>query len=232
MALGLSAALAALGDDATTNPQPMTSQVFVWKAGLANLKEIHLGQLAEDRSTNSDVQSFARRMIHDHTRANERLDKIAQREDLTVPPTNSFYIDTNSVAGSMTAWTNEWDMSSAGPGSQNMKGAEELMMDLHSPTNVDRMSVQYLQSLPEPQFDLAYANQMVEDHAKAIATFESATNNLEDRALKKYADKTLPMLQEHYRLAQDLQNKLNGTQSANGYNNQESVPERKTGSGL
>ena len=208
--LGLATAVAAFGDDNSANPQPITSQAFVWGAGLGGMKEIQLGHLAEQKSTNTEVMAFAKRMVRDHSKLNEKLEKIAEQEGLYFPPTNTFSLQ----AASLNQWTNLWDQSSAGPGSENMKGAEELMVELHSPTNTDWLSIQTLEGLQGPQFDIAYANQMVVDHTKAIDTFELATN-LPDKALQKFAEKTLPTLREHYRMAQDLQSRLNGTQSTN-----------------
>jgi putative membrane protein len=49
-------------------------------------------------------------------------------------------------------------------------------------------------------FDVWYARQMVTEHRKAVAAFESATKSA-DAELAAYATKTLPALQEHLQAA-------------------------------
>ena len=54
----------------------------------------------------------------------------------------------------------------------------------------------------DANFDQTYANLMVADHKKAIALFERASSS-KDAGVKMFADKTLPALREHLKLAQD-----------------------------
>jgi len=202
-------AKAAFADDQT----PLTGQQFTWEAGKAGLKEIHLGEVALQKSQDADVKSFAKHMVRDHSSANKKLMKIADAEGLDFPPTNMYAVDfTNSTT------TNAPESvpfnSSAGPGTNNMKGAEELMLALQSVTNVEYAAVQRLDAMPEPDFDRAYANQAVEDHIAAVQLFESATN-LPDKDLRKFAVKTLPTLRDHLQMAQDLQNKFSGMANTN-----------------
>jgi putative membrane protein len=215
--------------DSTNAPtnMPVTAQHFVWEAGTANLKEVRLSELALDKSQNDDVTSFARHMIRDHTAANKKLMKIAEKEGLNFPDTNIFSSDANWNSNS-----NNWNSangmnglsdtnssqttSSAGIGRQNYKGAEllELANETESVSN-DFQTVQSIQALSGPQFDQAYVEKMVRDHVKAINKFQNAAVNLEDPSLKKYAEKTLPTLREHYRMVLNLRDKLNGTQNGN-----------------
>ena len=206
-----------LGLSTATAICDVTSQAFVWDVGVDNLKEIQLARVAEQKSNNPEVKRFAAEMIRDHSQANRRLDSIAQREGLSVPPTNTFTATTTAEYGSYTNWNNIWNKSSAGPDSENFKGAEELMLALHSPTNAEWLEVQKLENLPEPEFDRAYADQMVEDHSADIAKFEMATN-MQNRALAQYATRLLPTLHQHYQMAQQLQSSVHGTGSQNGSN--------------
>lgn len=50
------------------------------------------------------------------------------------------------------------------------------------------------------EFDTAYAQHMATDHAKAITLFEDATK-LGDKEIAAFAQKTLPTLKEHKRMA-------------------------------
>jgi len=53
------------------------------------LNEIELGQLALQKNTNgannSDVKRYAQRMIDDHTRANSKIQQLAQGKGITLP---------------------------------------------------------------------------------------------------------------------------------------------------
>jgi predicted outer membrane protein len=227
---------------------PVTSEHFVWEAGAANLKEVRLSELAMDKSQNDDVKSFAKHMIRDHGKANEKLMKIAEKEGLNFPDTNTFSSDSNwnhrnNYNSNWNSNSNNWnsangmnDMnrlndtnspqnaSSAG-GHENYKGAEllELANETESVSN-DFLTIQSLEMLSGPQFDQAYVDKMYRDHVKAINLFQNAAANLQDPDLKKYAEKTLPTLREHYRMVQKLQTKLGGSQNwnSNDYSNSNS----------
>jgi len=65
-------------------------------------------------------------------------------------------------------------------------------------------------------FDKAYADHMAKDHSKAVALFESASKS-SDPELAAFAQKTLPTLQEHKQLADNLRaNTGTRTASADG----------------
>jgi putative membrane protein len=52
---------------------------FVMQATAAGLAEVNLGNLAAKQAQNRDVKKFAVRMVKDHTKANQQLDKLADR---------------------------------------------------------------------------------------------------------------------------------------------------------
>jgi len=61
-------------------------------------------------------------------------------------------------------------------------------------------------------FDSAYAEHMAKDHSKAVALFEGASKS-SDPELSAFAKKTLPTLQEHKQLADNLRSSV-GTRTA------------------
>jgi putative membrane protein len=61
-----------------------------------------------------------------------------------------------------------------------------------------------LATLTGPQLDRTYMQAMVDDHAAAAAEFESAATQVADPDLKAWAAKTLPVLHDHHRMAQDI----------------------------
>ena len=62
-----------------------TDRVFVHAAALGGLAEVELGKLAEQRSQNDAVKEFARRMVDDHSKANDRLIDLAKEDGIAVP---------------------------------------------------------------------------------------------------------------------------------------------------
>jgi putative membrane protein len=60
---------------------------FVIDAAQGGMAEVQLGQLALERSRNPEVKQFARQMIQEHTRANERLMRLATQKGITPPTT-------------------------------------------------------------------------------------------------------------------------------------------------
>jgi len=47
--------------------------------------EVRLGQLAQSRATNKEVLAFAKRLVEDHTRANDALIKAAKEDHIALP---------------------------------------------------------------------------------------------------------------------------------------------------
>ena len=65
--------------------------------------------------------------------------------------------------------------------------------------------LQHLESLSGAAFDQAYAQAMVKGHTKAVAAFRQAARNLSDPDLRAWAQTTLPLLQEHLRMAKNME---------------------------
>jgi putative membrane protein len=205
LALGISgvAATAALADDMNTNevstnqlPGTLSSQQFVSDAAVGGLKEIYLSQLALEKSTNDDVKNFASQMVRDHSRADAKLQKIAEAEGLAFPATNTFAADDAN-------WNNAL-ITEAG----TMKGGQ-LLVSTNLPYLNDYRDVQQLKGLSAGQFDQAYVSSLAGDHLATVSEFETASQSLTDEKLKKFAEKTLPTLRKHSEMAQELNSKYN-----------------------
>jgi putative membrane protein len=81
---------------------------------------------------------------------------------------------------------------------------------LTTPTSLDakhQKIVDELSSKSGAAFDRAYANVMVKDHKQAIALFKQAQNS-KDPDIASFAAKTLPTLQEHQQLANQLHSQV------------------------
>lgn len=78
--------------------------------------------------------------------------------------------------------------------------------NLKVPTKLDTAHadmVQVMNDKSDADFDSAYVKDMMADHKQAVALFQQA-QSLPDKPLAEFATRTLPTLQEHQRLADDL----------------------------
>jgi putative membrane protein len=64
-------------------------RTFAREAAQADLAEIELGQLAEQKATNQSVKQFAQKIVADHQQNNNQFKEIAQKLNLTLPTTLS-----------------------------------------------------------------------------------------------------------------------------------------------
>lgn len=67
-----------------------------------------------------------------------------------------------------------------------------------------------LQGLQGAQFDQVYMKNMVAGHEKAIKLYQQQAQHGSDPALKDFAAKSLPTLNQHYQHAQQIAKALNG----------------------
>jgi putative membrane protein len=65
-----------------------------------------------------------------------------------------------------------------------------------------------LQKLTGAAFDKPYVDHMVERHVEAVQAFETESRATPETELTRWARKSLPMIQEHLRLARELQSSL------------------------
>jgi putative membrane protein len=67
---------------------------------------------------------------------------------------------------------------------------------------------QKLRGLHGKSFDEQYMQGMVEDHNKVVKLFKDEERSGSNNSLKQFAQKTLPVLQEHQTMALELSNKV------------------------
>ena len=113
--------------------------------------EVAMGEVAEQKGQSEDVKSFGKRMVTDHSKANDELKSIASKKGFQLPSKEH---------------TGKWTS------------------------------------------DKAYIDMMVKDHEKDLAEFKEEANSGSDPDLKKFADDTAKMVQEHLDLAKETQAKL------------------------
>jgi putative membrane protein len=74
--LALAGAHATVGSD---------DETFIKKAAQGGMAEVELGKLAEQKSTNPEVKSFAARMVRDHSAADRKLTALAASKGVELP---------------------------------------------------------------------------------------------------------------------------------------------------
>lgn len=136
---------------------------FAKEAAIGGKLEVDLGKVAESKGENQAVKDFGKRMVDDHSKANDKFAALAKDLQLTLPTS----LD------------------------QKSKDAE------------DRLS-----KLSGSQFDHDYIADMVKDHQEDIVLFQKETASGGNAQIKSFASDTLPMLQQHLKMAQDTQAKL------------------------
>ncbi len=92
----------------------------------------------------------------------------------------------------------------------HQKANDELMKIVSQkgatlPTDVtsgEKREEDHLRNLSGADFDKAYMDHMVKDHKKDVKEFERAAKDAKDTDVQAFAAKTLPILQEHLRMAE------------------------------
>ncbi len=150
----LSAAGVAAAQDtpaAKSSSLTVKDKTFMKKAARGGMMEVAMGKLAEQKGQSDDVKSFGKRMVADHSKANDELKKIAAQKNVKLP-------------------------------------AKEPTVSWSS--------------------DKAYMDMMVKDHGKDLAEFKEEANGGSDPDVKKFAEDTAKVVQEHLDLAKQTQSKL------------------------
>jgi putative membrane protein len=76
----------------------------------------------------------------------------------------------------------------------------------------DRQKIrEQLQSMHGKAFDQQYMRVMVEDHDQAVKLFRQEISSAHDLRLKQFAQKVLPTIEEHQKMALDLSARLSET---------------------
>jgi len=76
--------------------------------------------------------------------------------------------------------------------------------------------VDHMSKLSGAAFDKAYMSMMVKDHKKDVSDFQKASKSAKDSDVKSFASTTLPTLQDHLKMAEDIHSRMSkgGSKSA------------------
>jgi putative membrane protein len=100
--------------------------------------------------------------------------------------------------------------------SEDVKSFGKRMVTDHGKANDELKSIAARKNIQLPSkepsgkwtSDKAYINTMVRDHEKDLAEFKEEANSGSDADVKKFADDTAKVIQEHLDLAKETQSKL------------------------
>lgn len=151
-----------------TTTQMVSDAEFAKMAAEGGLAEVKFGQLAEQKGTAQAVKDFGKRMVTDHSKANEELKTAAAKDKIAIPS----------------------EMSAK-----------------------DQEVYNQLSKLSGEAFDQAYARDMVKDHKADIADFNHEAKVGKDTAIKNFASQKLPTLEEHLRLAREMEHSVTAKSS-------------------
>ena len=126
-------------------------KTFMKKAARGGMMEVAMGRLAEQNAKSEDVKSFGKRMVTDHSKANDELKSIAEKKGVKLPTKEP---------------SSKWSS------------------------------------------DKTYMEIMVKDHEKDLAEFQEEAKTGSDPDVKKFAEDTAKVVQEHLDLAKETQGKL------------------------
>jgi len=121
-------------------------------------------------------------------------------------------------------------VAAANPSNADVKAFGQKMVDDHSKANdqlkqlaqtkgvtlpTDMTKAQHkdmdqLSKMTGDAFDKAYVKMMVKDHKKDVAEFSKESKSAKDADLKSWAGTTLPTLEEHLKMIQDISGKMGG----------------------
>jgi putative membrane protein len=78
-------------------------------------------------------------------------------------------------------------------------------------TPAQSQNITRLQNLAGPQFDQAYLSMMIQDHQADAAKFENESRNAHSPQVRELAARSLPVLQQHLSLAQQVGRQVNAS---------------------
>jgi putative membrane protein len=193
---GQQRAQSAQGQTGTSNATPSatgnraevtTTQEFTRMASMSDRFEIASSRLAEQRSQNAQVKQFAQHMIRDHEKTTLELQRLM--------PDNAAATTGPRASGS-------------GPAGSSAAGTTSSMTNAQNQSaSLDQQHQALLRQLEGAQgtaFDQLYIRQQVQAHRQAVDLFSNYAMSGDNAQLKQWASATLPALQEHLRLAQQL----------------------------
>ena len=172
-----------MGSAATSMKLSSEDEKMLNDLARANIIEINQGKMAEKKSENDQVKSFAKKMVDDHTKALDDLKQLAKDKGVSLP-------------------------TEAGARQQAMENK--------------------LGSLTGAQFDRQYMEQAGNRaHRETHQLLQRISMRAKDADLKSYANKILPTIEDHQKMAKDTRKELQSTSEGRSSSEKESGSQMK-----
>ena len=211
-----------------TGKAPKSDQQFLAKAAASGRAEVEMGRLGQSRAQNSEVKSFADRMVQEHSRVNGELHALGSSRGLTgtddasatstasarsdglmeAPPAAGMGARPSSSTGNSTGNSSGSPSTASSNTGTPLGGVGGTDASQGKLSAAARHSMERLQGLSGAEFDREFMKQMVTDHKAAVADFQRAATSASDPEVRTFAQRTLPGLQEHLQLARSLSERL------------------------
>jgi putative membrane protein len=195
------------------------AQGFLNEMSIANLAEVQLGKMANEKASNADVKAFGQMMVKDHTQANDELKQIASQLKIQQPAQlDQKHKDLSDKLSKLQGA--EFDreyVNAMVQGHQEVLGklrarADSALPGSHGAGAADHSGASA--SSPEKGLPSTTTNSnkpVAQDSATATAqSGKGATTGRGqgDEALTQWAAKTMPKVQMHLERAKELQSKV------------------------
>lgn len=213
-------------DNASGGRLKRADQQFLTLALASGTAEVELARLAQSRAQNAELQRFAEHLVEDHTRVNGELRALGSRAGLDWPENRGMPSGSRSGSGpadaamassSASASPLPSGAASGAPPGAGLRTTPGTTVNSGSSGNSPsagmgtpalsasaQRTMERLQGLSGADFDRAFVQQMVSDHKRAVADFQRAAARASDSDVRRFAQQTLPGLQEHLQQARTL----------------------------
>jgi putative membrane protein len=83
--MAMAQAVGSMGSNSDKGRVPASDRQFMLKAAQGGMAEVELGQLAQQNGQSQDVKDFGKRMVDDHSKANDELKQLASDKGVSLP---------------------------------------------------------------------------------------------------------------------------------------------------
>ena len=168
---------------------------FLRLAAMSDRYETASGRLAGEKSQNARVKEFALMLVRDHSQTTQQLQTLMQQvpgmgAGAATPLPQGRETTGNAASGRITN-------AQGGPQHEGLDQQHTALL-------------QQLQGVNGAEFDRLFLSQQVTMHQQAVDLFSNYSRSGDNPQLKQFAAQTLPHLQEHLRMAQQLQQATQG----------------------
>jgi putative membrane protein len=171
--------------------------------------EVRDGQLAERKARSSQVKSFARELVTDHTKSLQQDRQIAKTANVDLSGViMSGSNKTTGMTGNTktgTDTTRSAAASAAQPGVSGPTGATGVVAEL---VNMHAQAMDRVTQMQGAAFDSAFVNAQVQGHQQVLSLLQSAQSQAQNSSLQQHVAAAIKSVQSHLDKGQQLQQSL------------------------